>query len=126
MSEDPKPNRFAAKVQQAEPTHDKQFRIKVGSLRRTTKDLRFARKEVAQEQARLETMRAENSDKVSQQENVIKEADMMIPHSQNRIRSSIKDVSDYLQKERANITDAELISEAEAVLQDAENALEEH
>ncbi|EPY34232.1 hypothetical protein STCU_01739 [Strigomonas culicis] len=48
---------------------------------------------------------------------------MMVPHSENRIRSGIKDLSDYLEKERANIADEELIENAEKTLKNAEEAL---
>lgn len=125
MADDEKPNRFAAKVKQAETPGVKQLRIKVGSLKRTTKDLRFAKKEVAQEEARMETIKATDPDRAPQQENVIKEAKMMVPDSQNRIRSAIKDLCDYLEKEKADIADEELLAEAEAAVKDAEAALQE-
>lgn len=125
MSEEAKPNRFAAKVKQSEAPSVKQLRIKVGSLKRTTKDLRFAKKEVKQEEARLEAIKANDPDKISQQENVINEARMMVPHSENRIRSAVQDVCDYIEKEKANIDNEELLAEAEAAVNDAEAALQE-
>ncbi|EPY35663.1 tubulin binding protein cofactor A-like protein [Strigomonas culicis] len=120
MSDKP---RFANKTKQAEVPNVKTLNIKINSLARTIKDLQYAKKEVETESKRLETFKTENQDRVSQQENVLKEAEMMVPHSENRIRSGIKDLSDYLEKERANIADEELIENAEKTLKNAEEAL---
>lgn len=126
MSEaEQKPNRFAKRSKQEELQHDKMLKIKVNALRRTVKDLNYAKSEVIRETERLETFKVENPDKISQQENVIGEAKMMVPHAENRIRTSIKDLQTFLEKESAHITDEELRNDAQACIEEAENAVQQ-
>ncbi|EPY40809.1 tubulin binding protein cofactor A-like protein [Angomonas deanei] len=103
----------------------KTLSIKTNAVLRNIKDLQYALKETETETARLEKMKEENSDKVSQQENVVAEAKMMIPNAKNRIRASSKDLSEYLEKERAAIDDAELLEKASGALTQANEVLGE-
>ncbi|CCW60347.1 unnamed protein product [Phytomonas sp. EM1] len=126
MSDPKKVNRFEAKASnQAQLGSAKTLRVKLNVLRRTMKDLTFARKEVKQEAERLEKIREKIPDRVSQQENVLNEAKMMVPHSTNRIRTALKDVSDYLNKEKECINDEELLTQAQSLFNEAEEVLAE-
>lgn len=115
--------RFSSKVKTAEPAGTKKLNIKINVLNRTCTDLEYAKKEVQRETERLESFKKDDPDKVSQQLKVIDEAKMMVPHSENRIRAAIKDLSDYIKKEDDRIEDdalralaAESISKAEALI----------
>lgn len=124
MSDTTEPtNRFAGNVRQAEPPNEKALRIKVSALKRTIKDLEFARREVEQETQRLESMRQGDSDRVPQQTKVVDEAQMMVPHSVNRIMASVKDLSDFLDKEGSTVSNEELLESARAALADGQAAV---
>lgn len=116
-------NRFAGKVKQAEDPNEKALRIKVNALKRTIKDLTYAKNEVERETARLEQTRQTDPDRVPQQEKVIDEARMMVPHSENRIMSSVKDLSDFLEKEGGSISNEELLELARATVLDGQAAV---
>lgn len=113
-------NRFAGRVKQAEDPFVKALRIKVNGLKRNMKDLEFAKKEVVCETARLESIRDANPDRVKQQENVIAEAQMMIPHSENRVRAAIKDLQDFLDTHENDAEEGELMQDARTTLESAQ------
>lgn len=115
--------RFAGKTKEAEDPNEKALRIKVSALRRTIKDLLYAKREVERETARLEQVRSTDPDRVSQQEKVIDEARMMVPHSENRIMSSVNDLLDFIEKEGHSIANEELIEQAHAAISDGKSAL---
>ncbi|KAK7202008.1 tubulin binding cofactor A-like protein [Novymonas esmeraldas] len=124
MSETAEPtNRFAGNVRQAEVPSEKALRIKVNSLKRTIKDLEFAKREVSQELNRLDTMRNGDPDRIPQQEKVVDEARMMVPHSVNRIMVSVKDLSDYLEKEGSTVENEELVATAHAAIAEGQAAV---
>jgi tubulin-specific chaperone A len=116
-------SRFAAKVKQAEDPNEKALRIKVNALKRTIKDLVYAKNEVERETERLEQIRKSDPDRVPQQEKVIDEARMMVPHSENRIMSSVKELSDFLAKEGDSISNKELVEQARATILDGQSAV---
>ncbi|CCW67761.1 unnamed protein product [Phytomonas sp. Hart1] len=127
MSDLKKGNRFQANTSnQTELGSTRTLRIKLNVLHRTIKDLTFAKKEVEQETERLEKIRATEPDRVTQQENVLNEAKMMVPHSTNRIRTAAKDISDYIDKEKECINDEELLTQAKSVLIEAEKVLDDN
>lgn len=123
MSEAAKLNRFAAKSMQSEPSNVKALRIKVNALRRTVKDLAFAEKEVDREMERLACIKETNPDRVPQQENVLNEAKMMVPHAENRIRSAVKEIRDFLEKDGMDVEDEELRELATTSISEGEMAL---
>lgn len=116
-------SRFAGKAKQAEDPNEKALRIKVNALKRTIKDLTYAKNEVDRETERLEQIRQTDPDRVPQQEKVIDEARMMVPHSENRIMSSVKDLSDFLEKESGTISNEELVELARATVLDGQSAV---
>ncbi|AYU81863.1 tubulin binding cofactor A-like protein [Leishmania donovani] len=116
-------NRFAGNVRQAEAPNEKTLRIKVSALKRTIKDLEFAKREVERELQRLDTLRQSDPDRVPQQTKVVDEAQMMVPHSVNRIMASVKDLSDYLEKEGSTVSNEELLDLARATMADGQAAV---
>lgn len=124
MSEgETQPNKFASKKRQPEDPVIKGLKIKTNSLKRTVKDLEYAKKEVKNEQERLDKFKATAPDRVPQQENVLSEAKVMVPDTENRIRTAIKDLSDYLEKEGKKVEDEELLAQAQAALKEAQSAV---
>ncbi|CAJ1032807.1 Tubulin binding cofactor A, putative [Leishmania lindenbergi] len=115
-------NRFTGNVRQTESPNEKMLRIKVNALKRTIKDLEFAKREVEQELQRLDSLRQNDPDRVSQQTQVVDEAKMMVPHSVNRIMASVKDLSDYLEKEGSTVSN-ELLDLARATMADGQAAV---
>lgn len=101
----------------------KAFKIKINSLKRTVKDLEFAKKEVVKEQERLDKFKSSDPDRVPQQENVLNEAKVMVPDAENRIRIAKNDLSDFIEKEGENIADEELHELAKTTISDAEAAV---
>ncbi|CAG9580436.1 tubulin binding cofactor A-like protein [Leishmania major strain Friedlin] len=116
-------NRFASNVRQAEAPNEKTLRIKVSALKRTIKDLEFAKREVERELQRLDTLCQSDPDRVPQQTKVVDEAQMMVPHSVNRIMASVKDLSDYLEKEGSTVSNEELLDLARATMADGQAAV---
>lgn len=108
----------------------KALKIKVNTVKRNIKDLQFARAEVITECKRLEDMKVANSDKVSQQELVVNQARMMLPHCENRLRSAMKDLQNYLDNNSKNISTTSAVDEQEmsnhiaAVMEEAEATLD--
>lgn len=105
----------------------KQLKIKSGGVRRNVKDLVYARSEVQKEVARLEKVTATDPDKISQQKNVIAEAEMMVPHADNRLRQAVADLSSFLELHGAKCeeTNAEDVAGARTAIADAEKTLAE-
>ncbi|GET91641.1 tubulin binding cofactor A-like protein [Leishmania tarentolae] len=116
-------NRFAGNVRQTEAPNEKTLRIKVSALKRTIKDLEFAKREVERELQRLETLRQSDPDRVPQQTMVVDEAQMMVPHSVNRIMTLVKDLSDYLEKEGSTVSNEELLDLARVTITDGQVAI---
>lgn len=117
------PSRFAGKAKVAEDPSEKTLRIKVNALKRTMKDLVYAKNEVVRETQRLEQMRSTDPDRVSQQQKVLDEARMMVPHSENRIMSSVRDLSDFVEKESSNVSNEELLELARAAILEGQAAV---
>ncbi|KEG08763.1 tubulin binding cofactor A-like protein [Trypanosoma grayi] len=116
-------NRFAGRAKQVEDPTTKALRIKVSGLKRNLKDLEFAKKEVVRETERLESIKQNDPDRVKQQENVLGEAQMMIPHSENRVRAAIKDLKDFLQENDTINRDDELVESAHQILKEGSSVL---
>ncbi|ORC87383.1 tubulin binding cofactor A-like protein [Trypanosoma theileri] len=116
-------NRFIGRTKQVEDPVMKNLRIKVSGLKRNIKDLEFAKKEVVRETTRLETIKQSDPDRVPQQQNVLEEAQMMVPHSENRIRTAIKDLRDFLNEEDLSNKDDALVQSAHEALEAADLAL---
>ncbi|KAJ9471253.1 hypothetical protein DIPPA_23533 [Diplonema papillatum] len=97
----------------------KQFKIKVSSLKRIQKDLTFAKKEVGQEEERLQKLLAapEPDDfRVRQQKQVILESKAMVPDAQNRLERAATDLEMFMSAETFGEDLQEQKAEAEALL----------
>lgn len=97
------------------PTEERLY-TKFSALKRNRKDLEVCKKEVLIEQERLEKFQKLFPDKVSQQENVLIETKAMVPDAENRLRSAIMDITDFLEKERDNLPTSDWISEVHPFL----------
>ncbi|RNF10977.1 tubulin binding protein cofactor A-like protein [Trypanosoma rangeli] len=116
-------SRFVGRSKQLEDPFVKTLKIKVNTLKRNMKDFEFAKKEVICETARLESIKRDNPERVNQQENVIGEAQMMVPHSENRVRAALKDLKEFLNEGNLNDKDEELVRSAYQALEEGEHVL---
>ncbi|RNF00010.1 tubulin binding protein cofactor A-like protein [Trypanosoma conorhini] len=115
--------RFVGRTKQVEDPFVKTLRIKVNTLKRNMKDLEFAKNEVIRETSRLESIKQDNPERVKQQENVIGEAQMMVPHSENRVRAALKDLKEFLNERGPSDKDDELVRSAQQALDEGECVL---
>eukprot|EP00388_Colpodella_angusta_P030888 GDKK01020775.1.p1 GENE.GDKK01020775.1~~GDKK01020775.1.p1 ORF type:complete len:164 (+),score=32.39 GDKK01020775.1:72-494(+) len=122
---------FKPKVVAAAPVKDtdevKQLKIKSGGVKRNIKDLVYARAEVGKEIQRLEKVTATDPDKIQQQKAVVSEAEMMVPHADNRLRQSTAELATFLETHGAKCseTNAEEVEAARASIAEANKALAE-
>ena len=77
---------------------EKQLRIKTGVCQRTYKEYLSYREEEKREQEVLEKMKSESTDEfmIRQQTNVVKESQMMIPDSKQRLRVALDELSNLI------------------------------
>lgn len=97
------------------------LRIKSDTLKRTLKDLQYAKKEVVNEQERLDKFIVSNPDKVPQQENVLIETKAMVPDAENRLRIAMMDLSDFIDREEKNLDCEKILADAQSNLVDVRN-----
>ncbi|EAN83488.1 putative tubulin binding cofactor A-like protein [Trypanosoma cruzi] len=116
-------NRFIGRTKQVEDPLVKSLRIKVNTLKRNLKDFEFAKKEVIRETSRLESIKENNPERVKQQEGVLGEAQMMVPHSENRVRTALKDLKEFLNEEDLGSRDVELLRSAHESVEEGERVL---
>eukprot|EP00899_Mesostigma_viride_P027008 jgi/Mesvir1/7492/Mv19252-RA.1 len=69
----------------------KAFKIKLGTLKRTHKELMMYEKEVKAEQEKLERLQAAGADShdIKQQEGVLAESNMMVPDTRRRLEVAL-------------------------------------
>lgn len=113
-------NKFSRPAKAPEDPVIKALKVKTGTLKRNLKDLAFAKAEVQREEQRMEKVAAEDPDKIMQQQNVIAESRMMIPLAENRIRTSLQDLKDYVADNDAAVADGEDKAAALAAINEAE------
>uniref|UniRef100_K3XAJ4 Tubulin-specific chaperone A n=1 Tax=Globisporangium ultimum (strain ATCC 200006 / CBS 805.95 / DAOM BR144) TaxID=431595 RepID=K3XAJ4_GLOUD len=98
---------------------ERQFKIKVGTLRRVKKDLEYYAKEHAAQALKIEKMRADGKDEydVKKQEEVLVETETMLPDCQMRLKEAAQDVENFIASHRVEVEPlAELMQEAQALL----------
>lgn len=119
MSEQQK---FKKATQKKQPEDEvlKGLRIKTSILQRTLKDLEFAKKEVINEEERLKKIESSDKDRVPQQVNVLNEAKAMIPDAENRIRTAVADLTEYIKNNSEGTLDEEMLATARTALEQAE------
>ena len=119
----PPKSRFAKAAPPQEELVQRNLKIKTGILKRNIKDLAFTKAEVERETLRLNKVTADDPEKISQQNNVIQEAKMMIPLAENRVRTSLQDLKDFLATE-VSIPDGEAKTLATLAISDGEAVFE--
>ncbi|CEG38355.1 tubulin-specific chaperone a [Plasmopara halstedii] len=97
---------------------ERQFKIKVGTLRRVKKDLEYYVNDHATQQAKIEKMRAEGKDThdIRKQEEVLVETETMLPDCQSRLKEAITDLSNFIEAHRDEVEPLETFQEAQELL----------
>ncbi|EEY66655.1 uncharacterized protein PITG_16735 [Phytophthora infestans T30-4] len=97
---------------------ERQFKIKVGTLRRVKKDLEYYAKEHAAQQDKIAKMRADGKDEhdIRKQEEVLVETETMLPDCQSRLKEAATDVSNFIEAHRDEVESLEIFKEAQEIL----------
>ncbi|KAG3108306.1 hypothetical protein PI124_g12567 [Phytophthora idaei] len=97
---------------------ERQFKIKVGTLRRVKKDLEYYAKEHAAQEAKIAKMRADGKDEhdIRKQEEVLVETETMLPDCQSRLKEAATDVSNFIEAHREELEPLETFKEAQELL----------
>lgn len=117
------PRKLAPRKRELENPLTKSLRIKNDTVKRTLKDLQYAKKEVLNEQERLDKFIGSFPDKVPQQENVLIETKAMVPDAENRLRIAMMDLSDFIDREEKNLDCEKILADAHSNLVDVRNYL---
>ncbi len=107
----------------------KQLKVKVSSVKRNIKDLKYARTEVKKEEGRLAQVQKDTPDeefRIRQQQQVIHEARVMVPDARNRIDKAVTELKAFLAEIPADVSkeDPQMVAANEAIAE-AAAALEE-
>ncbi|XP_013787723.1 tubulin-specific chaperone A-like isoform X2 [Limulus polyphemus] len=102
----------------------KQIKIKMGVVKRLSKEKGMYEKEAEQERNKLEKMKAEGKDEydIRKQEEVLQESLMMAPDCRKRLNIAYTELKSILEAE-AELSEQEDYQTAKIVLEDAEKAL---
>ncbi|KAH7470792.1 hypothetical protein PRIC1_003383 [Phytophthora ramorum] len=97
---------------------ERQFKIKVGTLRRVKKDLEYYAKEHQTQQAKIDKMRADGKDDydIRKQEEVLVETETMLPDCQTRLKEAATDVSNFIDAHKDEVEPLESFKEAQELL----------
>ncbi|KAE8901829.1 hypothetical protein PF005_g13034 [Phytophthora fragariae] len=97
---------------------ERQFKIKVGTLRRVKKDLEYYAKEHTAQQQKIDKMRADGRDEhnIRKQEEVLVETETMLPDCQSRLKEAATDVSNFIEANREDVEPLESFKEAQELL----------
>eukprot|EP00238_Polyblepharides_amylifera_P002694 CAMPEP_0196580612 /NCGR_PEP_ID=MMETSP1081-20130531/29614_1 /TAXON_ID=36882 /ORGANISM="Pyramimonas amylifera, Strain CCMP720" /LENGTH=110 /DNA_ID=CAMNT_0041900525 /DNA_START=65 /DNA_END=397 /DNA_ORIENTATION=- len=100
----------------------RQLKIKTGILTRTKKELIMYEKELEKEKVKTEKLRAEGAEAatVKQQENVLAEAEMMIPDTRQRLEKALQDMQAFLVENEsdAEIAETEDMTKAKEIMEE--------
>uniref|UniRef100_M4BVI7 Tubulin-specific chaperone A n=1 Tax=Hyaloperonospora arabidopsidis (strain Emoy2) TaxID=559515 RepID=M4BVI7_HYAAE len=97
---------------------ERQFKIKVGTLRRVKKDLEYYFKERTAQQAKIDKMRADDKDEydIRKQLEVLVETETMLPDCQSRLQEAVTDVSNFIEAHRDEVELLDAFKEAQELL----------
>ncbi|CAH0475657.1 unnamed protein product [Peronospora belbahrii] len=97
---------------------ERQFEIKVGTLRRMKKDLEYYMKEHMTQQVKIDTMRLAQKDEydIRKQEQVLLETERMLPDCQSRLKEAVSDLSHFIDIHRKEVMPLESFTEAQELL----------
>mmetsp|Transcript_4437 Transcript_4437/g.7371 ORF Transcript_4437/g.7371 Transcript_4437/m.7371 type:complete len:110 (+) Transcript_4437:121-450(+) len=96
----------------------KSLKVKTGTVTRVHKELNMYQKEQAKELARVEKMKSENAEfhDIKQAENVLHEAEMMIPETQQRLEAAFADIQSYLADNLTDIPEGAELQAAKEII----------
>ncbi|XP_055306073.1 tubulin-specific chaperone A [Sitodiplosis mosellana] len=79
----------------------RQIKIKTGVVKRLTKEKTVYVKEIDQQKVRIERLRGEGKDEhvLRKEEEILQEAQMMVPDSHRRLVKAYEELNDYLKNE---------------------------
>ncbi|CAI5715839.1 hypothetical protein KXD40_006534 [Peronospora effusa] len=97
---------------------ERQFKIKVGTLRRIKKDLEYYVKEHAVQQVKIDKMRIDGKDEndIRKQEEVLVETETMLPDCHSRLKEAATDVKNFIKAHQDEVKLLETYREAEELL----------
>ncbi|XP_015602957.1 tubulin-specific chaperone A isoform X2 [Cephus cinctus] len=100
------------------------LKIKTGIVKRLAKEKVMYEKEAVQQRERIQKLKDQGKDDydIRKQEEVLQESLMMVPDCQRRLAKAYEELKKILETEQ-DLKDQEPYSEAENVLQDAEEQL---
>lgn len=104
-------SRFGARARQAGVGKvsdvGKDLKIKVGIVRRLTKEVKSYQKELVEQQDKIEKMKADGKDiyDIRKQEECLAETQMMIPDSNNRCEESLQNLKRFLDEKENEIVE---------------------
>ncbi|KAG9019540.1 hypothetical protein FRB90_000849 [Tulasnella sp. 427] len=103
----------------------KQLRIKTGVLTRLTKELTVYQKEEEEQLRKVEKLKADGAEgaDIRQSEAVLREAQKMVPDTQNRVQNAVQDLRDLINlanEDSSFPTDDEMLIKAKEALETAE------
>ncbi|KAG9394753.1 tubulin-specific chaperone A [Carpediemonas membranifera] len=98
---------------------ERELKIKIGVVKRTTNDITSYQKEVVEEQGKLDRYK-DDEFKLKQQKESIAESEMMVRDSKKRLAVALKDLQTKIQDNVVAQQDAEVV----AVIDAAKKALE--
>ena len=102
----------------------KTLRIKTGGVKRNVKDLVYGRTEVGRERERLIKVKAEDPERTGQQLQVISEAEMLVPISENRLRQVIQELEAFIASLAADAVPEEDLAAAKQAIIDGKESLD--
>ncbi|XP_068693520.1 tubulin-specific chaperone A-like [Montipora foliosa] len=96
----------------------RQLHIKTGVLKRLSKEKVMYDKEVVEQSAKIEKMKAENKDEhdIKKQIEVLEESKIMIPDCKRRIKAAYNDLQNLVASTEGEYTDTEEHKNAKALL----------
>ncbi|TMW69532.1 hypothetical protein Poli38472_001688 [Pythium oligandrum] len=104
---------------------ERQFKIKVGSLRRVKKDLEYYAKELTQQKLKIEKMRQDGKDEydIKKQEEVLVETETMLPDCQMRLQETVNDVTKFMTAHQSEVEALTALHEEATTLLEAAKTL---
>eukprot|EP01147_Barroeca_monosierra_P004054 gene4054-6473_t len=97
LGKDIGPTLYQTQLKMADPRL-RQLKIKTGVVKRLAKEQEYNHKEIAQQEKRIETFKAENRDEydIKKQYEVLEECKMMVPDTQQRLKIAFDDLKAIL------------------------------
>ncbi|KAJ2392686.1 hypothetical protein GGI05_002609 [Coemansia sp. RSA 2603] len=102
------------------------LKIKTSAVKRLVKDKSIYLSEVTAQQQRIETLRAKDGvheADIRKQNEVLEETVQMIPHTERRIKDSLKDLENLVLSVQSELGGTPEFADAKAAIEEAKSAL---